>query len=200
MLTRLYDHPRRHLLAARLAVATGDDAAALSALRDRRQWSPQFRVEAEVLIAAAEPWPAASERLTKALTDAAAGGWVSPFLSPGDRVATLLRKLPVQSLHPELARVLLRTAAGTSARGVATIAPDHLTPRELRLLHFLPSHLSYAEIGERLFISVNTVKTNLKALYRKLGATTRAEAVEAASVAGLLTVPDAEHEPASTLH
>ena len=57
-----------------------------------------------------------------------------------------------------------------------------------RLLHFLPSHLSYAEIGERLFISVNTVKTNLKALYRKLDASTRAEAVEAASRAGLFAV------------
>ena len=75
---------------------------------------------------------------------------------------------------------------GTSPDAVADQYLDRLTPRELRLLHFLPSHLSYAEIGERLFISVNTVKTNLKALYRKLGANTRAGAVEAAGRAGLL--------------
>ena len=41
-------------------------------------------------------------------------------------------------------------------------------------------------MGERLFLSVNTVKSNLKALYRKLDATTRAEAVEASRRAGLL--------------
>ncbi len=41
----------------------------------------------------------------------------------------------------------------------------------------LPTHLSYAEMGEQLYLSVNTIKTNLKSLYRKLGANTRAQAV-----------------------
>ncbi len=61
-----------------------------------------------------------------------------------------------------------------------------LTSRELTLLELLPTHLSYNEIGERLYLSVNTIKTNLKNLYRKLDANTRAEAVEAARSAGLL--------------
>jgi LuxR family maltose regulon positive regulatory protein len=50
----------------------------------------------------------------------------------------------------------------------------------------LPSHLSYAEIGKRLFLSVNTVKSNLKTIYRKLAVTTRSEAVDTARAAGQL--------------
>jgi len=53
-------------------------------------------------------------------------------------------------------------------------------------MELLPTHLSNAEIGEHLYLSVNTIKSNLKALYRKLDATTRAEAVEAAKRAGLI--------------
>ncbi len=53
-----------------------------------------------------------------------------------------------------------------------------LTTAELRLLPLLPSHLSLAEIGERLFISRNTVKTQAISLYRKLGVSTRRETIE----------------------
>jgi len=42
------------------------------------------------------------------------------------------------------------------------------------------------EIGQELFLSTNTIKTHTRAIYRKLGATTRAEAVERAYEAGLL--------------
>jgi LuxR family maltose regulon positive regulatory protein len=68
-----------------------------------------------------------------------------------------------------------------------------LTPREVTLLELLPTHLSYAQIGERLYLSVNTVKSNLKSLYRKLEVGSRAEAVEAATALGLI-VPKAEAE------
>jgi LuxR family transcriptional regulator, maltose regulon positive regulatory protein len=63
---------------------------------------------------------------------------------------------------------------------------DDLTPAELRTLQFLPSHLSFREIAERSFVSPNTVKTQAQAIYRKLGASSRAEAVDRADVAGLL--------------
>jgi len=102
-----------------------------------------------------------------------------------DRAEALLEQLSVAP-HPMLASVFAPDGAPERRPGGGPGPLDRLTPRELRLLHFLPSHLSYAEIGERLFISVNTVKTNLKALYRKLDARTRAEAVEAAARAGLL--------------
>jgi LuxR family maltose regulon positive regulatory protein len=61
-----------------------------------------------------------------------------------------------------------------------------LTERERSLLALLPTHLTYAQIGAELFLSVNTVKSNLKTVYRKLGAGSRAEAVEVARRNGLL--------------
>lgn len=63
---------------------------------------------------------------------------------------------------------------------------ERLTSRELTILELLPTHLSYAQIAERLFLSVNTVKSNLKAVYRKLGVNTRSDAVVAGRLAGLL--------------
>ena len=67
-------------------------------------------------------------------------------------------------------------------------AATPLTAREQSLLEFLPSHLSYAQIAARTFLSVNTVKSNLKSIYRKLGVASRADAVELARQAGLIRV------------
>ena len=50
----------------------------------------------------------------------------------------------------------------------------------------LSSHLSYHEIGERLFLSTNTVKSDVKSIYRKLDAEHRSEVVEHARVLGLV--------------
>jgi DNA-binding CsgD family transcriptional regulator len=61
-----------------------------------------------------------------------------------------------------------------------------LTAAELRLLPLLATHLSYREIGERLNISRNTVKTEALAAYRKLGASSRSKAVERAAELGLI--------------
>lgn len=61
-----------------------------------------------------------------------------------------------------------------------------LTTAELRILRFLPSHLSFWEIGERLNVSGNTVKTQARAAYGKLGAKSRSEAVARAAALGLV--------------
>lgn len=61
-----------------------------------------------------------------------------------------------------------------------------LTPAEVRLLPFLPTHLSFREIAEQLFVSPNTVKTQAQAVYRKLDCSGRAEAVEVARRGGML--------------
>jgi len=61
-----------------------------------------------------------------------------------------------------------------------------LTPAELRLLPLLATHLSFREIGERLYISSNTVKTQALSAYRKLRASSRSEAVERAAELGLM--------------
>ncbi len=61
-----------------------------------------------------------------------------------------------------------------------------LTTAELRVLQFLPTHLSFPEIAERLYVSANTVKTHTRSVYRKLDASSRGEAVVRAREAGLL--------------
>jgi LuxR family transcriptional regulator, maltose regulon positive regulatory protein len=65
--------------------------------------------------------------------------------------------------------------------------PSSLTIAELRILRFLPSHRSFREIGTQLGVSANTVKTQAHAIYRKLGAASRSEAVARASEAGLIS-------------
>ena len=66
---------------------------------------------------------------------------------------------------------------------------DPISPAELRVLELLPTHLPLAQMAERLCVSTNTVKTHSKALYRKLGVSSRAEAVEEARALGLLQGP-----------
>ncbi|WP_197061074.1 LuxR C-terminal-related transcriptional regulator [Microbacterium mangrovi] len=68
----------------------------------------------------------------------------------------------------------------------ATAGTVPLTPAELRLLPYLQTHLTIAEIGRRLFVSRNTVSSQLSSIYRKLAVTTRGAAVERAIALGLL--------------
>ena len=63
---------------------------------------------------------------------------------------------------------------------------EPLTSRELTVLRYLQSMMSTAEIAEVLYLSVNTVKTHLKSIYRKLGTGRRRDAVERARELQLL--------------
>jgi LuxR family maltose regulon positive regulatory protein len=67
-----------------------------------------------------------------------------------------------------------------------SFGPASLTTAELRVLQLLPTHLSVAEIADRLYVSRNTVKSQTIAIYRKLGTSSRGGAVEIAIAAGLL--------------
>ena len=61
-----------------------------------------------------------------------------------------------------------------------------LTAAEMRLLPLLATYLSFREIGEHLFISRNTVKTQAISVYRKLGVSSRSDAIERAGELGLV--------------
>jgi LuxR family maltose regulon positive regulatory protein len=77
----------------------------------------------------------------------------------------------------------LRSRLG-AARGF--VGASTLTSAELRIVPMLATHFSFKEIGDRLFISGNTVKTHAMSIYRKLDATSRSEAVANAVEAGIL--------------
>jgi LuxR family maltose regulon positive regulatory protein len=61
-----------------------------------------------------------------------------------------------------------------------------LTGAELRLLPLLATHFSFREIGEQLHVSRNTVKTQAISVYRKLGVSSRSDAIERAGRLGLV--------------
>jgi LuxR family transcriptional regulator, maltose regulon positive regulatory protein len=77
----------------------------------------------------------------------------------------------------------LRSKLDIRPGGAAGLAS--LSPAELRLLPLLATHLTFAEIGERLYLSKHTVKTQAMSIYRKLGASSRSQAVQRAQQLGL---------------
>ena len=86
----------------------------------------------------------------------------------------ILQQRPDLGVLPELASQL---QAGLATGNTRSLGASSLTAAELRLLPLLSTHLSYAEIGERLYVSKNTVKTQAYSAYRKLGVSSRSEAV-----------------------
>jgi LuxR family transcriptional regulator, maltose regulon positive regulatory protein len=65
-------------------------------------------------------------------------------------------------------------------------AGQELTARELDVLRLMAGELSQRAIGEALYLSLNTIKTHTRLIYRKLGVGTRADAVARARELGLL--------------
>ena len=111
-------------------------------------------------------------------------------LAFGRTAAPLLRRqLRHGTSHRALAGELLATLEGTDGRERqqrATLVLEPLSPREAAVLRYLPTMMSNQEIASELFVSVNTVKTHLKAIYRKLDVPDRREAVRRARTLELL--------------
>lgn len=114
------------------------------------------------------------------------------YVAVGDRSAAwhllrevedLLRKRPGVGAVAIEAEELRQGLVAEPAPGKGSVP---LTPAEMRLLPYLQTHLTISEIGERLFISRNTVSSEVGSIYRKLAVTTRGAAVERASALGLL--------------
>ena len=170
--------------------------AALALARDRRDevrahldrletWPVPEQIEAAILLSAAADAGTGGVMMRRVLTRAASIGVVSPFLSRATLVHDRVPAAEVQRLHPQVTR-LEAVYSHTSATGADRAVSTPLTTREMSIVRLLSTHLTYAEMGERLYVSVNTVKSNLKSIYRKLGVTTRSDAVDRAREAGLL--------------
>jgi LuxR family maltose regulon positive regulatory protein len=109
-------------------------------------------------------------------------GTVRQLLREIDDVVS--RRPALGTLIDEIKEFRAVLASAKAAAGAAAVLP--LTPAELRLLPYLQTHLTAEKIAERLFISVHTVKTEVRAIYRKLGVSSRNEAVQKATAVGLL--------------
>ena len=108
---------------------------------------------------------------------------------PGARaLADQARQLVQQSTDPGMLPALLEQteqALGSRPRRPVQMAAP-LTERELAVLRLLPTRLSTREIGRELYVSPNTVRSHVQAIYRKLQVNSRAEAVTTARQLGLL--------------
>ncbi len=138
------------------------------------------------------------ERLLPSLTDA------FPWLNAQVRIAAARARLGLSDLDAATALVAELRASGRNLGTLTTEADalkeelgartrpagggcEQLTPAERRLLPLLTTHLTFREIAEHLHVSRNTVKTQAICTYRKLGASSRSEAIQRAVELGLVT-------------
>jgi LuxR family maltose regulon positive regulatory protein len=102
-------------------------------------------------------------------------------------LAVLHRHVRGGTTHGALAAGLVAVLEGGSAgRAAPPLLAEALTESELVILRYLPTFMSNQEIARQLYVSVNTVKTHLKQVYRKLGVASRRAAIDRARELQLL--------------
>src|SRR5215469_15639423 len=197
---RLVQQEREALILARLLIAQDEAIAALRLLEGRQveareQGRTRSTLELQVLIALPYPphkdLPQARQTLKETLTLAQVENYQRLFLDEGETLAALLRAVLLDVREGPLAnyvRGLLlpfahqRVEQGTppSLQIASALLNEPLSPQEQRVLRLLAAGRSNPEIAEALVVSVNTVKTQVQSIYRKLNVNSRWEAREAA--------------------
>jgi len=141
--------------------------------------------------------------LSRALNLAEPEGFVRTFLDEGPSIGELLREAARRGTAGEYAaRLLTALEEAMQQRGIGTRDPtpvpracgeplpaplfEPLSDREQEVLRLLDTHLSTPEIAQELVISWHTVRTHIKHIYGKLGAHSRADAVQRARQLGLI--------------
>jgi len=192
------------LLRARVLIARGEITEALHLLgswqEEARTWK-RLRSELEIQVLLSLAYAASSrpiqamQALKEALILAQPEGFQRLFLEKGEQLSTLLRTL-FRDLREEpyvrYARGLL--LAFTSLKGEPQATPhavselllEPLTEAEQRVLGLLARGRTNPEIAVALVVSINTVKTQVQSIYRKLNVKSRWEASEAAHRLNLL--------------
>lgn len=174
--------------AAARAIAADRPAAALSTLTAASTDDEYAALWRELLIVTAllanSQETAAREHLMQAFALAAPSGLWRPFLEAPPSVSALIVSHSGRfGQFEELAAPIV-----DRLRSQATDRPaaPRLAPKEQEVLRELPSDLTVAEIARSRTVSENTVRTQLRSIYRKLGVTTRRDAVRRAHETGLL--------------
>ena len=148
----------------------------LQALPRLRQAAP----DAEVVVLTAS---GTEENLLAAIRGGAAGYLLKS--EPPERIVQFLRGVGngEAALSGEVARRLLEQVRDGGTRGVPDEIAAALSTREVEVLLLLDDHLGTEEIAARLYISEHTVRSHVKSLLRKLGVSSRREALEALNCA-----------------
>lgn len=172
---------------ARLFIADSDEKGALKLLEPlladgTGAWSVADRIAALLAALVAHrrlgQSAEAAELLSAALALAEPDDAYGPFLVAGPPVRSALTALiSPSSRFASFAGRILDRFDGRQARHSGAQPPALLTDSELAVLRFLPSHMTNQEIAEALFLSINTIKTHLSSVYRKLGVANRRQAI-----------------------
>ncbi|KUN93234.1 LuxR family transcriptional regulator [Streptomyces caeruleatus] len=188
--------PESRAAEARARLAAGDGERALrilDGLPEPHDQGPAVDVwllltRAQVVEATTGDSPAAEGLLLRALAAARPHQLRRPFLEAGPWLGRLLRRRPALAReHTWLTGALApRPAPAPRREEPARPLTEPLSARELDVLERLAQLMSTEEIAADLHLSVNTVKTHLKSIYRKLAASRRGEAVRRARELGLL--------------
>jgi len=132
----------------------------------------------------------AGELLSQALALAEPEDACGPFIAAGPPIRSALTVLVSPSSRcAGFAGHILDRFDGRLPRPAGTQPAALLTDSELAVLRFLPSHMTNQEIAEALFLSINTIKTHLSSVYRKLGVANRRQAIAQARRLELLLRP-----------
>ena len=188
---------------ARVLLAQGNASAALAVLAPYRQqmeaknWQDE-RLKAMVLQAIALHAHGEKDKavhlLGEALALAEPGGFIRLFVDEGLPMARLLSEAAARGIAPDYTGRLLAAFPGfsvmpTAQSNVRTAQyrmVEPLSQRELEILPLIAQGLSNREIGERLFLALDTVKGHNRRIYGKLQAQSRTEAVARARSMELL--------------
>ena len=180
------------LTLARLDLRSGRPERGLSRLSASASAGIAAEIRRLVLVACAEEQQGqagrARETLLLAVATARPEHYVRPFLEEAPQTLPLLRGIAAARPDGYLTQLVAeaeRLVPSATVTGSTTMI-EPLTQRERQVLDYLPSHLSRDQIAGLLCVSSNTVKTHIQAVYRKIGATSRAEAVTVARSHGLL--------------
>ncbi len=172
------------ILRTRIVGAHGDTAQALELLD---QWQPHDGSRAEVTMLALRALlyyrdgqlPRAKQALVRALLIAQPSAYRRLFLDEGAPMAALLQEtlysLSSESLR-DYVRLLLADFTGEQPEAEPVPVVEPLSPQEHRVLTLLSSGLTNPEIAQELVVSINTVKTQVKSIYRKLNVSSRQQA------------------------
>lgn len=194
----LLQQRREQLLWTRLLLARGANSTAIKRLEGLCRAAQEtghvyLRLEVQVVLAQAYARQGmrarALEQLRKIMATTHSEGYLRLFLDEGEELADLLREL-LPTLHEKELRTYGRRilsafavtssplAPGTTENGPFQLAP--LSPQEQKVLRLLAAGNSNAGIARELVVSVNTVRTQIQSIYRKLNVNNRVEASAAA--------------------
>jgi LuxR family maltose regulon positive regulatory protein len=178
--------PVRTALAVQVHLADGDPDAARRALAD----APDARLRAEeldlavarLLVELRTGGSAITELADEVLDHASSMRVTLPLAEAGSEVLAAMVTAARRRPQTPFLEAIQRTRPPAIPAGSATVEfeADALSERERTVLRYLVTAMSYREIADDLFVSVNTVKTHVRNILRKLQADSRAEAIDRA--------------------